>query len=53
MQTPKEQAFLAAKRLVKSSSMWAALVFVVSLFGGILFAYSITKPLKELSGFDP
>ncbi len=49
VEVSKEQAFVAAKRLIKSSSIWTAAVFLFSVLFGLLFAYTLTRPLKVLA----
>src|SRR6185295_9905039 len=48
VEVPKDAAFSAAQRLIRSSGFLAILVFLGSWAVGMLFALSITRPLKAL-----
>ena len=45
----KDQAFLAAKRLMKASAMWTVGIFIFTCLLGFAFAYTLTKPLNTLA----
>jgi signal transduction histidine kinase len=49
VEVPKDEALMAAKRLIQASSLLAAAVFIICCLFGVLFAYQITRPIKKLS----
>ena len=46
---PKEQALLAARRLIGTSGEWAVAIFIIACLFGVLFSYTLTRPIKLLA----
>jgi two-component system, NtrC family, sensor kinase len=49
LEQPVGEAFIAARRILTYTIFWVALSLVVALFGGIILARGVSRPLSQLA----